>query len=78
VRKLKIGNDFIWTNDHNKALRFMSEEQAISLMDALRNMDRKLFGFDETLGPARATEHGWMGIPPGPVDPPAPVPSRVA
>jgi hypothetical protein len=60
VRELTSRHDFIWTSDHDKALRFETQEQADLMMNALRCLDRKLFGFDETLEPARATEHGWM------------------
>lgn len=60
VRKLSGLHDFTWTQDHNKALQFKSEEQADLMMYALRDMNRALFGFDVTLGPARAIEHAWM------------------
>ena len=60
VRKLSCRHDFIWTQDPNKALQFKSEEQADLMMTALRDMDRTLFGFDATLGPARAVEHSWF------------------
>jgi hypothetical protein len=60
VRKLTGRHDFVWTRDHNTALHFKSEEQADLMMNALRDLDRKLFGFDETLGPTRMTEHGWI------------------
>lgn len=63
VREMSCRHDFIWTQDHNNALAFRSEKQADQMMSALRDMDRKLFGFDETLGPARAIEHGWMAPP---------------
>ena len=63
VRKLSSRHDFIWTQDHNKALQFKSEEQADLMMTALRDLDRTLFGFDVTLGPARAVEHGWLVTP---------------
>lgn len=71
VRRLTGRHSFTWTTDHNAALQFKSQEQADLMMQALRDMDRTLFGFDETLGPARATEHGWIknDEPPVPVDP---------
>jgi hypothetical protein len=61
VREMACRHDFIWTQDHNKALQFKSGKQADLMMSALRDMDRTLFGFDVTLGPARATEHSWLG-----------------
>jgi len=61
------GADFEWTVDQNKALAFRSKEQADALMVAVRQMDREidahrrssfvaLFGFEGTLGTARAVE----------------------
>lgn len=51
---------FTWTKDHNAALRFQSQEQADSTMEAIRGLEPGLFGFRDTLGPARAVEHGWL------------------
>lgn len=52
--------EFVWTLDHNQALRFVSEVQATKSMMAIREMNPALFGFETTLGNARAVEHGWM------------------
>ena len=67
VRRLTVAmsDEFEWTADHNKALAFSSQEQAGSMMMALRQMDRTyckgaLFAFEATLGNARPVEHGWM------------------
>lgn len=72
----KLGcHEFYWTQDHNAALAFRSEEQADALMMAVRQMDREidqhrgspfaasLFGFEGSLGSAKAIEHGWMDSP---------------
>jgi len=53
--------DFYWTQDHNKALVFISEAQADMTMMSLRGLAPALFGFATTLGDARAIEHAWMG-----------------
>lgn len=74
VQRLKMSDSFEWTTDHNKALRFCSQEQADALMMAVRQMDREigglknhnqlssgaLFAFEATLGNAKAVEHGWI------------------
>lgn len=60
VRRLSGWHEFVWTQEHDKALQFKSEEQADMMMTALRDIKRELFGFDVTLGPARATEHSWL------------------
>jgi len=74
-RKLGHYYDFHWTESHDKALRFFSEEQADFTMMAVRQMDReydalqnygglrfgKLFSFEHSLGNAKAVEHGFMG-----------------
>lgn len=67
VQRLRMSDTFEWTADHNRALAFRSEEQADALMMAIRQMDRQqndfdkgLFGFEHTLGNAKAVEHGWM------------------
>lgn len=62
VRTLTNRSDFVWTNDANAAIRFMSEKQADDTMTALRYLSRDLFSFDGTLGPARAVEHGWIDV----------------
>lgn len=59
--------EFHWTQDHNAALRFRTEQDADLTMMAIRQLAPKLFGFAETLGDARAIEHGWMREP-SPVD----------
>jgi hypothetical protein len=74
VQRLTSSANFKWTQDHDKALAFRSQEQAEHLMDALRQMDRafdsqenggklswgKIFAFEPTMGNARAVEHGWI------------------
>ena len=74
VQRLKMSDNFGWTTDHNKALRFYSQEQADALMMAVRQMDREigglknhnqlvsgaLFAFETTLGNAKPVEHGWF------------------
>lgn len=54
------GHKFYWTQDHDAALRFVSEGQADLAMMAIRELDPKLFGFAETLGEARPIEHSWI------------------
>lgn len=63
----RISDDFNWTTDHNEALAFRSQDQADALMMAVRQMDRRINGFDRglfafeaTLGDARPVEHCWM------------------
>lgn len=74
VQRLGKSDNFEWSNDANKALRFFSQEQADALMMALRQLDRqydsfdnngklswgKLFAFEPTLGNAQPVEHGWV------------------
>lgn len=65
VQRLNMSDNFKWTADHNEALAFRSEDQADALMMAVRQWDRQyrqgeLFGFESTLGNAKAVEHGWM------------------
>jgi len=57
----KMGNGyyFRWTRDHDKAIRFHSEEQADLTMMAIRTLAPKLFDFANTLGMSRPVEHGW-------------------
>jgi hypothetical protein len=62
-----MSDNFEWTTDHNKALAFRSQDQADALMMAVRQMDRLingfdkgLFGFEASLGNAKAVEHGWI------------------
>lgn len=66
TRRLGV-DEFFWTQDHNLALAFRTQEQANGLMMAVRAMDRSVNGFDKglfafeaTLGDAKAVEHGWM------------------
>lgn len=67
VQRLHVSNNFEWTSEHDKALAFQSQDQADALMMAVRQMDRQingfdkgLFGFEASLGNAKAVEHGWM------------------
>ncbi|WP_052435653.1 hypothetical protein [Bradyrhizobium japonicum] len=61
LRAVKIGsNEFRWTKDHDEAIRFFSEQQADDTMMSLRALVPALFGFEATLGNAKAVEHGWM------------------
>lgn len=72
VQRLSQSHNFIWTEDHDKALVFRTEEQANDLMMAVRQIERQmhdvrgsgfgrsLFGFEATLGNAKAVEHGWL------------------
>lgn len=54
------GNEFFWTQDHDAALRFFSEEQADLAMMAIRQLDPELFVFAKTLGEAKPVEHAWI------------------
>lgn len=65
VQRLNLSDNFKWTEDHDKAIRFMSKEQADAVMMAVRQIDRQymgehLFNFETTLGNARPVEHGWL------------------
>lgn len=60
ARNIDHTPEFYWTKDHNKALRFYSQEQASAAMMAIRALDPKLFEFARTLGDAKPVEHGWM------------------
>jgi hypothetical protein len=68
IQRLSGSNNFKWTEDHNDALAFRSEEQANALMMAVRQWNEVicggpylgLFGFEVTLGNAKAVEHGFI------------------
>lgn len=69
IQRLSMSDNFEWTTDHDKALAFRSEGQADALMMAVRQMSRQihgfdkgLFGFEATIGNAKATEHGWLNV----------------
>lgn len=51
---------FFWTLDHNKALRFFSQEQADMVMMAVRESEPKLWAFAANLGEAKPVEYGWV------------------
>lgn len=59
ARQSGSSSDFYWTQDHDKALYFMSEAQADAAMMAVRQLAPSLFGFAVTLGDAKAVEHAW-------------------
>lgn len=68
VQRLHMSDNFEWTDNHSRALAFRSRDQADALMMAVRQMDRQingfdkgLFGFEASLGDAKAVEHCWMG-----------------
>jgi hypothetical protein len=61
TRTLSARTDFVWTRDHDAAIHFASEDQANAVLMALRCLYYNLFSFDQTLGPAKAVEHGWVG-----------------
>jgi hypothetical protein len=63
ARKLAV-YEFYWTQDHDKALCFKSQEQADLTMMAIRDLIPSLFGFAATIGEARPVEHAWIGPPP--------------
>ena len=52
-------NEFFWTPDANKAVRFVSLDAADGVMMGVRQMNPALFAFAVTLGDARPVEHGW-------------------
>jgi hypothetical protein len=61
LRAVRIGRDeFRWTKDRDEAIRFFNENQADQTMMVLRKLAPALFGFEATLGDAKATEHGWV------------------
>lgn len=59
---------FHWTEDPNAALAFCSEEQADAAMLAVRTLNEQafgghslgMFGFETSLGNAKAVEHGFI------------------
>jgi len=64
---------FHWTTDHNEALAFHSEAQADAAMMAVRTLNSQafgnshgLFGFETSLGNAKAIEHAWLSAAPLP------------
>ncbi len=59
ARQITTSHNFYWTQDHDKALYFMSEAQADAVMMAVRQIAPELFGFALTLGDAKAVEHEW-------------------
>ena len=60
VQCLRMSNSFEWSQDHNKAIRFYSKEQADATMMAVRQLAPDFFGFEKTIGDARPVEHGWI------------------
>lgn len=60
TRRFSTFAELTWTADHDKALCFKNHEQADALMLSVRDLKPDLFGFEKTLGNARAVEHGWM------------------
>lgn len=60
ARQHRNGYEFHWTQEHNDALRFVSEQQAELTMMAVRQLAPSLFGFADVLNMARAVEHGWL------------------
>jgi NDP-sugar pyrophosphorylase family protein len=63
ARKVTTSYDFVWNTDANSAIRFYSEQQADMTMMAIRQLSPHLFGFECTVGNAKATEHGWLTEP---------------
>lgn len=56
VRQVGVAAQFYWHHDMDEAIYFSSEQQAALTRMALRALTPVLFGFEETLGPARAEE----------------------
>ena len=54
------GWTFYWTKEHDKAIRFHSQQQADAVMMAVRALNAGLFEFARTLTDAKPVEHGWM------------------
>jgi hypothetical protein len=63
AREISHYREFYWTADHNKALRFFSQEQADAAMMAMRQINPKLWAFAVNLGEAKPVEHGWFAKP---------------
>lgn len=76
VQRLSQSDNFIWTANHDKALAFRSEDQAHALMMAVKQLALQLgntvsyplFGFEASLGNAKAVEHAWASDHAYPVD----------
>ena len=66
TREVGYYPEFFWTDDHTKAIRFFSKEQADGVMMAVRRMEPKLWAFAVNLTDARPTEHGWISAPSAP------------
>jgi hypothetical protein len=62
TRKVTTSHEFVWSQDYLAAIRFHSEEQADSVMMAVRQLAPDLFGFERTIGNARPVEHAWMEL----------------
>ena len=60
VRQIAHYPEFFWTNDHTKALRFISKEQADGVMMAVRRMAPELWAFAVNLGDSWPREHAWI------------------
>ena len=58
VRNLNGKREFFWTRDHDRALRFASEDQADDAMMAIRELKRELFIFPTGEDP-KPVEHAW-------------------
>jgi hypothetical protein len=53
---------FTWTADWNKAIRFVSKEQADDVMMAVRELCRDMF--PDAFGVPKPTEHSWFDTSP--------------
>jgi len=53
-------SEFQWTRNANKALRFMSKEQAAGVQYAVHKLQPDLFAFAAVLTDASPVEHGFM------------------
>jgi hypothetical protein len=58
-RTVGSSKEFFWTQDHDRAIRFRSGAECDGVMMAIRQLSPALFGFEVTIGDAKAVEHGW-------------------
>ena len=56
------GESFHCITEHLSAILFESGDVADAVMMAIRYLEPNLFAFEDTLGNARAVEHGWLTI----------------
>ena len=57
VRNLVNGSDFFWTRDRDKAIPFITQKQADSVMMGVRTLNKDIFNFAKVLSDPKPTSH---------------------